>query len=109
MDYGQKQEKDGEGTAHRAAAVHRRGRVGTVGEDGEKARKQLEHRVSRGVTHLQLIGRCYELSAVPETGRRFYSREIYKRRDSKNRDGHDILDSVEQFFLHIDKRIIPQI
>ena len=65
---GQIEEEDGEGGADGAHGVHQDGGVHIVAEHRKEARKQLEHRVSRRVANLQLIGRGDEFAAIPEGG-----------------------------------------
>ena len=78
-DDGKVQEKDGEGAQDGVHGVHRHGSMLRFYADGKEARKQLEHRVSRGMSHLQLIGRRNEFSAVPERCGGFYGGKVGDR------------------------------
>ena len=54
-DDGEVQEEDGEGAQDGVHGVHGHGGMLGVHRNGEEAGQELEHGVSRGVTHLQLI------------------------------------------------------
>ncbi len=100
-DRRQIQEEDGEGRQDAVHRIHRHSRLLRRNGDGEDAGEQLENRVSRGVSHLQLVGGGNEFSAVPEGGGGLYGGEIRHGRNHEDGGGDDPVPQVESLLVHV--------
>ena len=98
--YCQIQEEDREGGADRAAGVYCRRSVFGTGKKCEDFCEYLPDRVSGRMAYLQLVGRCYELSAVPERDRRFDCEKVGNSRCCKYCQRCSPVDFPETFLCH---------
>ena len=99
-DYGQIQEEYGKRRTDGAHGVDQDGGVHIVAEHREEAGDELEYGVSRGMPHLQFIGRGDELAAVPERSRGLYGEQVCDGGNDESSQGRYPVPKIEFLIVH---------
>ncbi len=92
---GPEQEQHAKSRSQRTHGINKHGGLPVAPEHGKQPAKKLVSGISGRVTHLQFVRRCNEFTAIPETGCRFYCRQINSGRYSKDHPSDKEVRSFE--------------
>ena len=110
MRYRPEEEQNRKRTQQPRHGVDHDGYLSDIGRKvGKKTSRKHEDRVTRRVTHLQLVGLDDKLATVPVRGRGFERKPISDKGDCKHNPSPDIIDEVILFSDHNPKNELSSI